>query len=201
MIAAGGCDPDDWEDIPDPLPLPLQNRLLTLCTLAGADLERTDATHKATALGWACWFGCRQGANALVQLGADRHAQDVYHTTPVINAMMRHGWELSELTEPLPSTGAACGYTRQAADDAELRQPAMWHEFIAMRRLHAGWSEAHARTVAAMGARLAAQACEGLTESILPGPALQAVADTLMRDTFKLWSPFTRPVIFEFMQL
>ena len=69
----------------------------------------------------------------------------------------------------------------------------------ALRRLHGGWAESQARVAAALGARRAAAACEVATggAAMLPGPALQAVADELMAHHFQLWRPASRARVSE----
>ena len=47
MLASGGCEPDVWDDTPDPLPPSLQRRLLALCALCGAHIELRDRAHRA----------------------------------------------------------------------------------------------------------------------------------------------------------
>ena len=216
LLASGGCDPDVWNDVPHPLSAPLQKRLLAVCVLAGANVELLDVTHGATALGWACWFGCLDGARALLSLGANKAALDDYGSTPHENMLARHGVALDELhTEPgAASPGAdpeddsddeatvggaywrpptAAGRARQQAHLDAIRE-----HLQKLRALHAGWAEAKARAASAWRACIVSRACAQLTEShsSLPGPALQAVADALM--TFDCWSPpMTRPAVVE----
>ena len=73
----------------------------------------------------------------------------------------------------------------------------------ALREVHAAWTEREAREEAARGALAASRACEALAlqgqsvgDTMLPGPARQAIASALM--TFDLWSPpVTEPRVSE----
>ena len=212
LLASGGCHPDRWFDVPRPLCVELQRRLLTLSVLDGANVELQDATHGSTPLGWACWFGCVEGARALLALGANKYAVDRYGSTPYENMASRHGISLDELEQKghvsalrLP---AALAPFPLGGDDKQLTSWAHKHDerdrliiehMKRLRALHAGWAEADARAAAAWGARMASRVCEHFTSSMLPGPALQAVGDALM--SFDVWShrgrAFTRPVVAE----
>jgi hypothetical protein len=64
-VASGGCHPERWDDMPEPLPAELMQRMVGLLVACGAHLETRDRMHGATPLAWACWFGCGEGARAL----------------------------------------------------------------------------------------------------------------------------------------
>ena len=98
--------------------------------------------------------------------------------------------------------GLAAPYRAGHADERAMlarRHAEVRGNLVALRQLHAGWVEADARVAAALGARAASEACEVATEgrSMLPGPALQAVADALMDAYVVCWRPMTAPVVVE----
>lgn len=205
-LASGGCETDQWDDRPRPLPPALQHRLMTACALLGADIEMREQSHAATPLAWACWFGCEPGIRAMLSLGADRGAVDAYGTNPRFNALSRHQLVIDDIESTWPESFFANMPTvdsNRSVYPGEVcrRYLATWSNLRRLRLLHAGWVEEEARTAAAIGAQFAALACLAVSDGrlSLPGPALQAVGDALMRYHFRLWAPMTRPVVTEFM--
>ena len=195
MLASGGCQPDRWDDRPVPLEAPLQWRLIHLCVGCGADVERPDENHEAGPLGWACWFGCVDGATAMLDVGADPSAEDAYGSTPRTNAFGRHGLDLDDkLRQEHERERRAWLLPNPKGERDEICRNRM-----RLRRAHAGWAEEEARGAAAIGARWSTMACEAVTtgEQILPGPALQVIANVLMREYFTLWPPVTVPMVCE----
>lgn len=207
LLASGGCDPHTWEDKPEPLPAPLQHRLIRWSVRLGAHIELRDAAHWATPLSWSCWFGCRPGAAAMLGVTANRDALDRYGSTSRTLALERARFDLDDLLDSASPTLEDCEELpppnpRQGGGDptiVELRRERVAGSRAALRNVHAGWAEEQARIDAALGARWAARACDVALDGVmLPGPAMQAVADALLiTGCAKLWPPVTRAVVDE----
>ena len=203
LLASGGCDPDMWEDTPVALPAALQSRLIRWCVRLGAHVELRDSIHWATPLTWSCWFSCRAGAMAMLGVGANRDALDRYGTTSRALAAHRAHVDLDEVLDPDAPTldeKEELPPPHHQSDEHLLsrRRDVVANGRAALRRVHAGWAEEEARIDAARGARGAAKACDVVLDGrMLPGPALQAVADALLLEGFVLWPPVTRAVVAE----
>lgn len=199
MLASGGCQPDVEDDIPVPLHWVYQQRLILLCVLCGADPELTDTRHGATPLAWACWYGCRQGASAMLRVGADMNAMDYYAGTPRDYALDK-GWEdplmwhntvdTVQKHPPLPATQDDPPYPGNPFS----REAQEWR--LELRcRYSSIYSRIHSSAVVII-ATMASRACESITGKILPGPALQVVAEELLQTRFEFWR-LPRPVVKE----
>lgn len=196
LLASGGCQPYVWDDTPAQVMHDVAlARVMRLCAVCGADVELEDVHHEASPLGWACWFGSPAGARFMLQVGADMHAQNTYGSTPDQDSMARHEWllplRLGEWTDNFPDSDpqfpSLTLLDRQTAEE----------NVLALRRVHGQWAESESRVAAALAASAVGQACEALTQRMLPGPALQVVANAVMVQLVVLWRPVTRPVVME----
>ena len=199
LLASGGCDPDVWDDTPEPLPPALQRRLIRWCALLGGDVEVKDPTHWATPLSWSCWFDCEHGARSMLCVGSNRNATDRHGLTSKILARQRTAFDLDDLLDPTAQTIAKPASTKECTpEEREARHKQIETNRDKLKGVHAGWVEESARMESAWGARMAAKACDAILEGkMLPGPALQAIANELMTRHFALWSPTTTPKVSE----
>lgn len=183
LIASGGCDPQCWEDTPDPFDLDSVHRLIHLSVCCGVKIEARDEMHSATALSWAAWFRCYVGLRAMLVAGADRDAIDIWGSTSAELALGRSHVRLEDLELDPQFTPPAIPVGAEEDVMCELRL------------LHGPWAESRARYAAAMDSLCMAKLAEIKFGLALPGSARLLIARFAMQ--FECWTPVTLPIVGE----